>query len=220
MWWRRRRRYRPHSSLPVRKLLALLDTSESLSVCAAELGVDVGQLLTPLTRFRLQNPILPWAIDNGAFAGFDEKSFLSLLKREEHHKASCLFVTAPDVVGSARRTLECFERWRSRLAAWPLALVAQDGQQDLPIPWDDVAAVFIGGSTEFKLSAHAAHIVKAAKILGKWAHVGRVNTPDRFAYFEEMGADSIDGTGISRYSHMRDAIAKRDAQQLLALDDG
>jgi|SRR5581483_1825333 len=199
-------------------MLALLDTSEELAVCAAELGCDVGQLLTPLTRFRLQQPGLPWAVDNGAFARFEEKSFLSLLEREEHNKATCLFVTAPDIVGSARRTLEAFERWRSRLATWPVALAIQDGQQDLPIPWEAIAAVFIGGTTEFKLSPQAAHIVKAAKIMGKWAHVGRVNDPARFDYFEKMGADSIDGTGVSRYSHVRLAISKRDNQEKLFED--
>lgn len=198
-------------------MIALLDTSEDLAVCAGELGCDVGQLLTPLTRFRLQNPVLPWAIDNGAFAEFSEKAFLSLLEREEHHKASCLFVTVPDVVASARRTLEAFDEWRGRLTAWPLALAIQDGQQDLPIPWKSIAAVFIGGSTAFKISPHAAHVIKAARLMGKWAHVGRVNDPARFAYFEELGADSIDGTGISRYSHMRKAIANRADQQTLAL---
>ena len=196
-------------------MIVLLDTSQDLTVCAGELGCDVGQLLTPLTRFTLQRPELPWGIDNGAFARFEEKAFLSLLKREEHHKANCLFVTAPDVVASARRTLEVFERWKGRLATWPIALAIQDGQQDLEIPWDDIAAVFIGGSTEFKLSPAAGHVIKAAKIMGKWAHVGRINDPDRFAYFEELGADSCDGTGISRYSHMREAISKRDHQEKL-----
>ena len=172
-------------------------------------------MLTPLTRFRLQSPGLPWAIDNGAYARFDGKAFLSLLEREAHHKVNCLFVTAPDVVGSARRTLEAFEHWKGRLAGWPLAVAIQDGQQDLEIPWDEIAAVFIGGTTQFKLSASAAHVIKAAKIMGKWAHVGRVNDPARFAYFEELGADSIDGTGISRYSHMRLAIQGRDNQMRL-----
>lgn len=196
-------------------MIALLDTNEDLAVCAAELGCDVGTLLTPLTRFTLRRPELPWGIDNGAFARFDEKSFLSLLKREEHHKANCLFVTVPDVVGSARRTLEVFEHWRGQLAGWPLALACQDGQENMPIPWNDIAAVFIGGSTNWKLSEAAEQCIKAAKALGKWAHVGRVNDPARFAYFEELGADSIDGTGISRYSHMRRAISNRDAQEKL-----
>lgn len=196
-------------------MIALLDTSEDLAVCQSELGCDVGQLLTPLTRFTLQKPELPFAIDNGAFARFEEKSFLSLLEREEHRKSACRFVVAPDVVASARRTLEVFERWKVRLIGWRVALAIQDGQQDLPIPWDAIDAVFVGGSTQFKLSPHAAHVIKAAKILGKWIHVGRVNDPARWDHFEKLGVDSVDGSGISRFSHMRLAIAKRDNQEKL-----
>jgi hypothetical protein len=196
-------------------MLVLLDTSHDLDTCAEELGQEVGQLLTPLTGFRLRNPDRPWAIDNGAYANFDPKAYMARLRRSEAHKDKCIFVTVPDVVSSARRTLEVFERWKDRLQGWPLALACQDGQEDLEIPWDDIKAVFIGGSTNWKLSDHAAHCVKAAKALDKWVHVGRVNDPARFEHFEKMGADSIDGSGIARYSHMREAIAKRDNQEKL-----
>lgn len=196
-------------------MIVLLDTAHDLSTCAAELGCEVGTLLTPLTRYTLREPQRPWAIDNGAFARFEEKAFWALLKREEHHRQDCIFLTVPDVVASARRTLEIFHRWKDRLAGWKLALACQDGQEDLEIPWEDISAVFIGGSTEFKVSPDAAAIVKAAKVLGKWAHVGRVNDAKRFEHFEEIGADSIDGTGLSRYSHMRLAVSKRDNQEKL-----
>jgi hypothetical protein len=69
-----------------------------------------------------------------------------------------------------------------------------------------IEALFIGGTDDFKLGKHGAACVKAAKALGKWCHVGRVNTPGRLEYFEELGADSCDGTGLARYSHMRRAI--------------
>lgn len=187
-------------------MLVLLDTSQKLDDCAAELGCEVEQLLTPLTRYKLQRPDSRFAIDNGAFSSFDVKAFNALLAREFDRRHNCIFVCAPDVVGSARRTLEVFHRWKTKLIDWPVALVAQDGQQDLEIPWDEIKAIFIGGTTEFKLSKHTEQIVKAAKALDKWVHVGRVNTPGRFEYFEKMGADSIDGTGLSRYSGMRDAI--------------
>lgn len=197
--------------------MALLDTGQDLDGCAAEMGCEVGQLLTPLTRYRLRDPARPWAIDNGAFARFDRDAFMALLAREDHHKERCLFVTVPDVVGSARRTLEVFEHWKSKLPGWPLALACQDGQEHLPIPWAEIAAVFIGGSTKWKSSEEAGHIIKAAKAIGKWAHVGRVNHPARFDHFEKLGADSVDGTGIARYSHMREAIAGRDRQGNLCL---
>ena len=102
------------------------------------------------------------------------------------------------MVGSARRTLEIFELWKHRLAGWRLALACQVGQEHLPIPWAAIAAVFIGASTNWKTSEHVVHIVKAAKALGKWTHVGRVDDPATFQYFEELGVDSIDGTGLAR----------------------
>lgn len=190
-------------------MIALLDNGQDLEQCAAEIGCEVGQLLTPLTRYRLRDPAKPWAIDNGGFKEVDVEGLLALLQREDHHKEHCRFVAVPDIVGSARRTLEVFERWKPKLAGWKLALVCQDGQEDLPLPWDDIDAVFIGGSTKWKLSHHVGHIIRAAKVLGKWAHVGRVNDPARWQHFEDLGADSCDGTGLARYTHMREAVAQR-----------
>lgn len=184
-------------------MIVMLDTPQDLTVCAAELGCEVEQLFTPLTRRLPQQPEKFFAMDNGAFARFESKGFLSLLAKHEPRKELCRFVACPDVVGSAIRTLECFECWKAQLAGWPLALVAQDGQENFPIPWNEIAAVFIGGSTDWKMSRHAAAIVKTAKVVGKWCHVGRINTPGRFEYFDELGADSCDGTGLAQYSHMR-----------------
>lgn len=193
-------------------MIALLDTSDDLQVCREELGCPVEQLLTPLTRFKRQNKRAKFAIDNGAFAGFKQGEFKALLLREKDAKEQCRFLAVPDVVGSARRTLEVFQHWRYQLTGWPLALVIQDGIEDLEIPWNGIAAIFIGGSTEFKLSSEARSVVAAAKAIGKWTHVGRVNTPGRFEYCEWLNVDSIDGTGISRYSHMRKAIRDRCSQ--------
>lgn len=194
-------------------MIALLDNGQDLDTCAAEMGCEVGQLLTPLTRYRRRADL--FAIDNGGFVGVDVAGLMALLEREKDHKDKCLFVTVPDIVGSARRTLEVFERWKDRLAGWKLALACQDGQEHLPIPWDEIDAVFIGGSTNWKCSDHAKQIVQAAKVLGKWTHIGRVNDPGRWEHFEKLGADSADGTGIARYTHMRRAIASRADQMEL-----
>lgn len=173
-------------------MIAMLDTSEDLAVCEAELGCKVEQLLTPLTRFKRRDKKAKFSIDNGAFAGFRAGDFKGLLLREKDAKELCRFVAVPDVVGSARRTLEVFKFWQYKLTGWPLALVAQDGIEDLDIPWDQLAAIFIGGSTAFKLSNSAKQVIAAAQAVGKWVHVGRVNQPARFEMFEEAGADSIE----------------------------
>lgn len=193
-------------------MIALLDNGQDLAECEAEIGVTVGQLLTPLTRYRLRDPDRPWAIDNGGFAGLDLVALEALLAREAHHKDKCLFVAAPDIVGSAQRTLELFAHFKPMLEGWPAALVCQDGQEMLPIPWDDIAAVFIGGSTNWKCSPHVEQIIKTALILGKHVHAGRVNDPRRWLHFEKLGAHTCDGTGLARYSHMRRAVASRDHQ--------
>lgn len=165
-----------------------------------------GQLLTPLTRYR--NAKKKFAIDNGAYSGFDRGAFMSLLQREESSKGLCLFVTVPDIVGSARRTLEIW-RYRHRIVRnWPLALVMQDGMEDMDIPWDELAAVFIGGCDPWKDSKAAVDIVKTAKTLGKHSHVGRVNTLKRYKLYAEAGADTCDGSGVAMYDHMLDDIAR------------
>lgn len=196
-------------------MIVLLNTSHDLDVAERELGCPVGELFTPLNGFRPQRPDGIYAIDNGAYARFDAESFVRLLERHKSRRAFCRFVAVPDVVGSARRTLEVFDGWYSRLHGWPLALVAQDGLEDLPIPWELIESIFVGGTTCWKLSAESAAVTRAAKALGKWVHFGRVNTPARYEYAESLGCDSIDGTGLSRYSWMRERIY--DAQHGLQL---
>jgi hypothetical protein len=165
-----------------------------------------GQLLTPLTRYRNAGGV--FAIDNGAFSGFRSDDFAALLQREEQNRERCLFVTVPDVVAAGRRTLEIWKFRHNIVRHWPLALVAQDGMEDLEIPWGEMAAVFIGGGDPWKDSKASLDIVKTAKTLGKHVHVGRVNTAKRFKLFTDAGADTCDGSGVAMYDHMLDDIAK------------
>jgi hypothetical protein len=177
-----------------------------LKLIASELVV--GQLVSPLTSYRNWNGV--FAIDNGAFTSFDGRAFRRLQERDREHAAKCLFVTCPDVVGSARRTLELFELIEERgfvLPGFPVALVAQDGIEDLGIPWNHLGCLFIGGTNAFKDSRDALDCVKTAKIAGKHVHVGRVNTAPRFLRFAAAGADTCDGSGIARFRHMLPQLA-------------
>jgi hypothetical protein len=40
-----------------------------------------------------------------------------------------------------------------RYAGFPVAFVARDDLEHLTVPWDDFDALFIGGSTSWKLAA-------------------------------------------------------------------
>ena len=170
-------------------------------------GLILGQLQEPISNYKHWGG--RYAIDNGAFSRFREDKFRSVIHRHKADMDLCLFVAMPDVVGDARRTLEVFPFWYEHLAAWPKALVAQDGIEDLAIPWELLDAIFIGGTTEFKMSDAAAGVIKAAQILGKHVHIGRVNTPKRFLHFEKLGADTCDGSGCARFDWMIDAIGNR-----------
>ncbi len=197
----------------------LLDISETR---ADELPRSVikmvrGQLLTPLTGYARWSD--NFAVDNGAFTKFRVERFAALLERESAFKSDCLFVAVPDVVGSARRTREIW-KYRDDMVprGWPLAYVCQDGSEDIGIPWDECQAVFIGGSTHWKMSEHASAIVKAAKVLGKHVHIGRVNTRRRWKHFAHLGADTCDGSGISRYDWMLERIAAKEPPTLFDAD--
>ena len=147
-------------------MIVMLDTPTDLEECERELGVEhVEQLLTPLTRYKAQRPGDHFAVDNGAFSNFNSGYFRSLLARHFDRRTLCRFVAVPDVVGSARRTLEVFEFWKAELKDWPLALVCQNGQEHHPIPWHEITAIFIGGDTAWKIGPDAAACIKAAKAI-------------------------------------------------------
>lgn len=138
-----------------------------------------------------------WCADNGCFGkGFDETHWWAWLEANAGAAVDCVFAVAPDVVGDAQATLDRSLPWLPRIRAlgYPAAFVAQDGQESLPVPWDEFDVLFVGGSTEWKLGPHARAIVAEAKRRGVYVHMGRVNSLRRFRYAEAIGCDSVDGT--------------------------
>ena len=143
------------------------------------------------------------ALDNGAFSGFDAGAFMRMLEAyhpyQRYHAAR--FVVAPDVVADAAATLKLWPFW-SRLIrglGFPPAFVAQDGIQSHRVPWDEMSALFIGGSTKFKESADARSLCAYANGRGIWTHWGRVNGKRRYELALKAGVNSIDGTGFSMF---------------------
>lgn len=171
-----------------------------------------------------------WCADNGCFGkGYpgDEK-WLAWLESNAYAAADCLFATAPDVVGDAEATLERSAPFLPliREMGYPAALVAQNGQENLPVPWDTIDVLFIGGSLEclpcqfiwpagvkpkrdekcphcsrllreWKLGAGARELILEAKSRGKWVHAGRVNSGKRYLILAALGCDSADGTFLT-----------------------
>ncbi len=99
---------------------------------------------------------------------------MAWLSARTAHADRCAFAAAPDVVGDAAatltRSLPMFERIRA--LGYPVALVAQDGLHPEQIPFDGIDAVFLGGTTSWKLGPAAADLAAHARAHGKWVHTG------------------------------------------------
>jgi hypothetical protein len=171
--------------------------------------VWLGRLVVPRQRNKpaLVQDGRPWAMDNGAFGTFDPELFVDMLYRHQG-LPGCLFVAVPDVVADAAATLHRFVRWAPVVRAYgfPVALVAQDGLTPETTPWEALDALFIGGSTAWKLGPQARELAGIARAMGKWVHMGRVNSIRRLRYAERIGCQSVDGTGFSRFP---DAMLRR-----------
>lgn len=177
----------------------------------------MGLLVQPGNRYDLQVHKYPtWAGDNGVFTrakgGFSANKFRGMLRRPALLAArpTCLFVVAPDkldmmpdgsVRGDAAGTLAQFPAWAEEIRAlgYPVAFVAQDGCEDMldRLPWDLIDVLFVGGSTEWKLSAGARQCVTAARTRGKRTHMGRVNSGRRMQLAQDFGCDTADGTFLA-----------------------
>jgi hypothetical protein len=213
-------------------------------VRAAIAGLKIAAIITPRQGNRL--PAGGWyAVDNGcgpgkggkAGAGYPgDEAFLRLLMDLDAEdgadpcdpdQARCLFAVAPDVVGDAAATLARSERFLPLIrhyTSFPAAFVGQNGQEHLPVPWDDFDVLFLGGSAEcpgcryvrplsdlerqhcpscggslaeWKLGQAARDLTAQARALGKPVHMGRVNSLKRLRYAEAIGCDSADGTYVA-----------------------
>lgn len=167
---------------------------------------NLGLLVQPGNSTHLQTDLYSYfGADNGCFAEaagkpWDRANWLNWLAEEIAPRADrCLFATAPDRVGDAAGTLARSAEWLDviREMGLPAALVAQDGLEDLEIPWTTFDTLFIGGSTEWKLSPAANRIALRAHAEGKWVHMGRVNSWKRLAIARDFGCDSADGTALA-----------------------
>ncbi len=163
---------------------------------------DLGVMLTPAMGNDPDLSETAWAADTGCYSApqnFSLDSYFAFLKRRSNYLSRCLFATAPDVVGHAQATLDKSAPVLPQLRdlGFKAALVAQDGLESIPPPWADFDALFIGGSTKWKISHHAMRLTAEAKRRGKWVHMGRVNSELRLRTAASWGCDSSDGTYLA-----------------------
>lgn len=159
----------------------------------------VGLLLGP--SYFNKTPIDPWmpfALDNDAFMAWrDNKPWSFEAWKRMLEKVKLLvprrpeWVLVPDVVGSREKTLRNWEGYSSTAAVLksPLAFAVQDGMTPGDVP-QDAQVVFVGGTDGWKFPNLKMWCDNFPRV-----HCGRVNAPEMFLRCQELGCESIDGTG-------------------------
>lgn len=141
---------------------------------------------------------LPYALDNGAYGAFanktpwDEAKWRKMLDWAKRSGQDPLWCIVPDVVCDKDGTLAYWKTYAPvvRAYGWRPAIAVQDGMTFDDVP-DDECVVFLGGSTGWKDAAIAPW---CARFPGR-VHVGRVNHWKRLMHSHVSGASSVDGTG-------------------------
>lgn len=184
-----------------------LGTPSGPDVRAAMSAGLIGCMTTPAQGNRIPDGAL-YACDNGKFGcdgkgrnwpGLDE--WRAWLERtvDRYGPDRCLWALAPDVPFNAAATLaeSLPELAFIRSLGVPAAFVAQDGCDELGVPWDAFDVLFLAGSTEWKTGPVAERLAREAKERGKGVHMGRVNSRQRLRTAEWFGCDSADGTYLA-----------------------
>ena len=149
--------------------------------------------------WRSKSNCVGYALDNGAWSyfkkgiAFKERPFLQDV---DEFGSGADFVVIPDVVGNKDKTLRLADQWIPRLKGLSLCFVAQDGMdlKDLSQYTKEGIGIFIGGSTEYKLSM-IGPISRLCNAAGVISHVGRVNSKRRLYKCIKNAAFSFDGSG-------------------------
>lgn len=151
-----------------------------------------------------------YALDNGAWTSFqrnepfDEAAFeraVDLLG------PGADWIVLPDIVMGGLASLRFSQTWLERLrprgapAGQTFLIAVQNGMDPAEVRHllGPRVGVFVGGDTAWKL-ATMGRWARLAHAQGAICHVGRVNSARRVRLCTAAGADSFDGSGVSRFA--------------------
>lgn len=163
-----------------------------------------GWRLLVSARGVLRHEGFPYAIDNGAWTAFQKGEPFDVPAFEravEWGGAEADWMIVPDIVAGGLDSLRYSMEWVPRLSGvCPLLLAVQDGMtpNDVRAVVGPELGIAVGGSTEWKERTVTAWGA-LARASGAYLHVLRVNTCRRIDLCRDAGADSFDGSSVSRF---------------------
>ena len=147
-----------------------------------------------------------YALDNGAWSAFqhgtsfDGDAFMRAVDKVGEHAD---WIVLPDIVMGGERSLALSLTWLDRLKDLPtqLLIAVQNGftTEDVRSYLNPMVGIFVGGDTAWKEETTPMW-GSLCRRRNCYLHVGRVNSQRRIAICAAAGADSFDGTSVSRYA--------------------
>jgi hypothetical protein len=163
----------------------------------------IGHLFSPGAQ-RGPWPWFPYALDNGAFAAWDQSdnvwreelwdvhAWRKMIRWAQAQAQQPRWAIVPDWIGSGERTIERWYQFEDEVP-FAKALAVQDGMSVAQARDINPDVICVGGTTEWKWAT----VEMWAKSFPR-VHVLRVNSPQKLAYLDQLGVESCDGTGWNR----------------------
>lgn len=162
---------------------------------------SVGLLVSPSYYQKVPfDEWMPFVLDNGAFIAWRDgvpwnlEEWRAMLRQVKMSGMNPRWCAVPDVVADKKKTIEQWDNHFEEVEAlgWNTALCVQDGMvpEDVPAEAD---VIFVGGTDQWKF-----------RNLKMWTdcfdrvHCARVNSQRMIERCEELGCESVDGTGWFR----------------------
>jgi hypothetical protein len=162
---------------------------------------SVGVLIGP--SYKKKVPIdrwMPFCLDNDAFVAWrdkkpwDEAAWREMLEWVRMTGHTPMWAAVPDVVADKEATIKNWPQYAPIIESlsWPKAFCVQDGMKPEDVP-SDADVIFVGGSDGWKFPSLPMWTEHFPRV-----HCARVNTVEYFERCEQLGCESIDGTGWFR----------------------
>jgi hypothetical protein len=163
----------------------------------------IGHLFSPGAQ-RGPWPWFPYALDNGAFAAWDQReniwreddwdveAWRKMIRWAQAQAQHPRWAIVPDWIGSGERTIERWYQFEKEVP-FAKALAVQDRMSVAQARDINPDVICVGGTTEWKWAT----VEMWAKSFPR-VHVLRVNSPQKLAYLDQLGVESCDGTGWNR----------------------
>lgn len=166
----------------------------------------------------LRNEGMPYAIDNGAWTAFQQGKSLDeylFMKAVEKLGEGADWIILPDIVAGGLRSLDYSLAWLDRLRGLPtrLLIAVQNGMEVEHVRefLNPSVGIFVGGTTEWKEQTAVAW-GSVARRRNCYLHVGRVNSIRRIEICSAAGANSWDGTSVTRFASTLPPLDKANKQ--------